>query len=363
MAVRFEDDGSMRLTAAFRHANDFQPAIDPGQIAQRSLQEDVIDMAAAQVKLQRMANAAGIGITGTADNYVTSVEKVGTIVKTTILIEVDGLNSGGTAEDIIGADGAGVAHLGQITAAGNGTIFAGKITCLETPTGGDPDINLWYADEATGVEDTLVTDLTGEIQCINHGDWTGGEQDVLTAFPAANKYLYLTTTEVTDATYTAGILLIELWGTAATDELQLVEGTVGTNAPSLQTEDLRSAGATNRYKRFLVPLPSEYVAGETVMLRFSSGMITTVADATATLDVVCYKNDEDNTVSADLCATAAQSMNSLVFTDLDFTITPTTLSPGDMLDVRIEALLDDAATATAVIGCVAAIKRLCDTQG
>ncbi len=162
-----------------------------------------------------VANAAGVGITDTADNFVTSVEKIGSIIKTTILIEVDGLNSGGTAADIVGADGAGVAHLGQITAAVNGTIFAGKITCLETPTGGDPDIDLWYADEATGVEDTAISALTGEIQCINHGDWTGAQLDVLTAFPAADKYLYLTTGAATDATYTAGILLIELFGVAA----------------------------------------------------------------------------------------------------------------------------------------------------
>ena len=159
-----------------------------------------------------VANTAGVGITGTADSYVTSVEKIGSIIKTTILIEVDGLNGGGTAADIIGADGAGVAHLGQITAAVNGTIFAGKITCLETPTGSNADIDLWYADESTGVEDTAISALTGETQCINHGAWTEGEMAVLTAFPAADKYLYLTSGTATDATFTAGILLIELYG-------------------------------------------------------------------------------------------------------------------------------------------------------
>lgn len=362
MAVIVGDDGSLRLTGAFRHANDFQPAIDSDQLTQRNLQEDAIDLVGSRVRLERAALAAGIGITGTADSFVTSVEKIGSIVKTTILIEVDGLNSGGAIDDIIGADGAGVAHLGQITAAVNGTIFAGKITCLETPAGGDPDINLYYATEGTGVEDTLVTDLTETI-CVNHGDWTVNDVEAtFTAYPAADSYLYLACGAATDATYTAGILLIEFWGKGATDELDLVGGTVGTNAPSLQTEDLRGVGATNRYRRFLVPLPSNYVAGETVTLRFSAGMITTAADDTATLDVACYLSDEDNTVSADLCETAAQDMNSTVFADLDFTITPTSLSPGDMLDVRIVAAIKDDATAAEVIGCVAAIKRLCDTQ-
>jgi len=104
-----------------------------------------------------------------------------------------------------------VAHLGQITAAVNGTIFAGKITCLETPTGGDPDVDLYSATEATGVEDVGIGTLTAT-QLINHGDWAGGEQGNLTAMPAANKYLYLVAGDATDATYTAGIFLIELWG-------------------------------------------------------------------------------------------------------------------------------------------------------
>ena len=177
---------SLRVSGEIRHANNFSPNISSSNFAQRDEQEYAIDLASL-VRLEGEANTAGIGITGTADNFVTSVEKIGTIIKTTILIEVDGLNSGGVADEVIGADGAGVAHLGQITAAKNGTIFAGKITCLETPTGGEPDIDLWYTDDATGVEDSLVSAMSNQIQCTNHGDWTGAQADVLTAFPAANK--------------------------------------------------------------------------------------------------------------------------------------------------------------------------------
>ena len=104
------------------------------------------------------------------------------------------------------------------------------------------------------------------------------------------------------------------------------------------------------------------MGGQTVKLRVSAGMLTTAADTTATLDLVCHQLDEDTTVQADICATAAQSMNSLVFTDLDFTITASALSAGDILDCRLTTAINDGATATAVIGCVAAIKRVCDTQ-
>ncbi len=355
---------TLRVTGPFRHAGDFRPKIAPGQIAQRNLQEYAIDLASCLVH-QRVANAAGIGITGAADNFITSVEKMGSIVKTTILIDVDGLNSGGTADDVIGADGAGVAHLGQITAAVNGTIFAGKITCLQTPAGGDPDIDLWYTDDATGVEDTLVTAMSNQIQCIDHGDWTDGEVDGLTAFPPTTKYLYLATGDTTDATYTAGILLIELWGTDATGDLAVVRGALATSAPSLQTEDLRDVGVTWRYRRYAVTLPPEYVAGETVQIRVVGGMVTTVADTTAFADVECYENEEDNSVSADLCTTVETTINALIATPTtaDFTITATTLSPGSVLDVRVGVEVTDAATGAEVIGCITKISLLCDTQG
>ncbi len=364
MGTIFGDDGSLRLTGPLYHANDFRPPINPSQFAQRSLQEYPIDLASCLVH-QRTANAAGVGITGTADRFVTSVKKTGKIIETRILIEVDGLNSGGTADDIVGADGAGVAHLGQITAAVNGTIFAGKITCLETPAGGDPDIDLWYADEATGVEDTAISALTGETQCVDHGDWTGAEVDVLTAFPAADKYLYLTTGDATDATYTAGILEIVLLGYDATDDLDVVRGALGTNAPSLQTENLQDVGVKWRYRRYSVTLPPEYVAGETVVIRVKGGMVTTVADTTCFADINCYLNEEDDSVSADLCTTTETTINALIATPttVDFTITSATLSPGSVLDVRVGVEVTDAAAGAEVIGCITKLSLLCDTRG
>lgn len=151
---------------------------------------------------------------------------------------------------------------------------------------------------------------------------------------------------------------------AANDDLGLVGGTIGTNAPSIQAGDLKAAGATTRYARFLVGLPPNYVAAQTVYLRFAGGCITTAADTSCTLDIECYKSDEDNSVSADLASAAvADNINSTSFTDVDFTITSSALNPGDMLDVRMNIACNDGATGTAVIPCVAAIKLVCDTQG
>jgi len=157
--------------------------------------------------------AAGTGIsTGTGTICEHSVTKVGGLYKTEILVDLTGLNSGDTAGDIIGVDGETAnCHIGQITAAINGAIISGRVTCFETPAGGDPDINIYSATEATGAQDAAVADLT-ETSLINHGDWTAEDIDHLDTMPAADEYLYLTCGDATDADYTAGILLIELWG-------------------------------------------------------------------------------------------------------------------------------------------------------
>jgi hypothetical protein len=158
-----------------------------------------------------MTPGAGISPV-TNSSYAARVTKIGTMFKTEILIDLTGLRStaGG---DVIGDDGTETpAHIGQITAAVNGTIFAGRISCLEAPTGGDPDIDLFAATLGTAHEDDAISGITGQASLVNAGDHAVGGFDMLTAFPAANSYLYLVAGDTTDADYTAGILLIELWG-------------------------------------------------------------------------------------------------------------------------------------------------------
>jgi len=153
-------------------------------------------------------------------------------------------------------------------------------------------------------------------------------------------------------------------GTPATDDLGLVGGTFGTATPSIRTEDLKAAGATNKRARVLIQLPWEYVAGQSVTLRFKAGMITTVSDTTATLDVEAFKlqEDPDDAIGSDLVSTAATTMNSLTFANMDFVVTPTGLSPGDILDIRITIAVNDGASATAVIAAFTSAKLLADVR-
>ena len=159
-----------------------------------------------------MATEAGTGITGgTGTVYRSSVIREGGVIKTTILIDLTGLRSTANG-DIIGVNGtSNVCHIGQITAARNGTILAGRMTCFETPAGGDPDINVHSATEGTGVEDGAISDLT-ETLLVNSGDLSTGTVVIFTGVPAADEFLYLTLGATTDADYTAGKLLIELFG-------------------------------------------------------------------------------------------------------------------------------------------------------
>lgn len=150
---------------------------------------------------------------------------------------------------------------------------------------------------------------------------------------------------------------------AAADDLGIINGTWGAAPPLIQAGDLKAAGATTRYLRFEVCLPECYVAGQTVSLILSAGMKTTVADVSCTVDLEVYKRDKISGISADLCATVATTINSLVFGDKTFLITPATLSPGDVLDVRLAIACNDAATATAVIPTIAAIDLACDIKG
>jgi len=163
--------------------------------------------------------SAGSGITSATGELVKhSVITVGNVIETTILIDLTGLNSNAVG-DIIGDDGEANCHFGQITAAVNGTIFGGYMQCLETPTTGEPDIDIYTSTVATGTEDVAIThtDLATEAVILAAAaDWTiAADVNIrpITGMPAADTYLYLTGGGgTTNGTYDAGKFLIKFYG-------------------------------------------------------------------------------------------------------------------------------------------------------
>jgi hypothetical protein len=153
-------------------------------------------------------------------------------------------------------------------------------------------------------------------------------------------------------------------GTSAADDLGLYGGTFGTATPAVKTYDLKNAGATNVRARFRVQLPPWYDTGETVKIRFRAGMETTVASASATIDLEAYKTDSEGLVSgSDLVTTSATTINSLTLANKDFLLTATSLAPGDWLDCRVTIAINDSATVTAVIGKIGKASALLDIKG
>lgn len=169
---------------------------------------------------------------------------------------------------------------------------------------------------------------------INIGDFLGVEGSgsgkfVKVSSAATAEYPFaLTNARVHDAMATV------LPTTAANDDMAIITGTPGTDAPTLQGVDF--GGVTSDEKcAFEYVLPPQYRAASPLTIRVRGAMLTTVSDGTATVDVEAWLAGADGAVGSDICATAAQSINSLTPANKDFTITPTDLVPGSRLIIRI----------------------------
>jgi hypothetical protein len=157
----------------------------------------------------------GAGVSA-AESYAVGYLRNGTLVTTRIVVDLTGLVGSATDLDIIGnTGGAASAHWGQITAALNGTMVGGRVTCLEVPAGGTDDIDFYSATVSTGAQDVDVTTLTETVLVTSGGAWTSGASKGMTTVPPANDYLYITNGAAAGGTFTAGKFLIELYGYVA----------------------------------------------------------------------------------------------------------------------------------------------------
>lgn len=150
--------------------------------------------------------------------------------------------------------------------------------------------------------------------------------------------------------------------TSAADDLALVTGAPGTNPPLIQTSDLKTVTAT-RIIGVVIQLDPQYQDGGNIKVVIDAGMQTTVADTSATVDLEAYQLIGDGTVSSDLCATAAQDINSLTYAEKQFTLTPTGLVAGDAIYLKISIAVVDGASVTAVIGSIREVLVLQDIYG
>ena len=151
------------------------------------------------------------------------------------------------------------------------------------------------------------------------------------------------------------------------DDLKIEDGTFGTDTPSIQSGDIMALGAKTRRTRMLIRVPENYTDGKPLTLRLRAGMKTTIAGTSATIDAECYLSNKEALIHAtqtgDMCTTTAIDINSLTLADRDFTLTPTYVIAGDLLDVRITMSITDASEVTAVIGVLGSVQLVCTAKG
>jgi hypothetical protein len=154
----------------------------------------------------------GAGAIGTGVAPATYRHTENGIIITEIKVDLEGLTSKNTADDAIGLAAGGNAYIGRNVVATNGVIFKIELICVETPAGGDNDVNVVVNSSGTIAYDGAAGTTYG----VNGGDAVAGQvvQNLVQGL-TANHYFYLTAgTGDTAAAYTAGQFIVRLHGHA-----------------------------------------------------------------------------------------------------------------------------------------------------
>ena len=207
----YNSDGDTSIT--FGDAGDFVRFVSinvGGTYSWRVIAQEGTNIDALAVNAEATEHGAGAIGTGVAPaTYRYSLN--GTII-TEIKVDLQGLASKDTADDVIGLSAGGNAYIGRNVVATNGVIFKIELICVETPAGGDNDVNVVVASSGTLAYDGACGTTYG----VNGGDAAAGQvvQNLVQAL-TANHYFYLTAgTGDTAAAYTAGQFIVRLHGHA-----------------------------------------------------------------------------------------------------------------------------------------------------
>jgi len=247
--------------------------------------------------------------------------------------------------------------LAAVLAAGRGLKIA-KEACLDaggkiTDTYATDDILFFYSPMPGDHINALVK--SGED--IDVGDYLsveGSSSGLFVEVASSSTAVHpipLTSGKVHDAMAT------DLPAAAADDDMGLITGTPGTDAPTLQSVDFGGTSADEK-AAFEFVLPQSYRAGSAISIRLRAAVLTTISDDDCLADVEVWKDAGDGVVGSDLVTTAATDMNSLTPANLDFVVTPTGLVPGDRLIIRISIDATDAGDAGVMIAEVSKVAAL-----
>jgi hypothetical protein len=147
---------------------------------------------------------------------------------------------------------------------------------------------------------------------------------------------------------------------AASGTFGIVNGTHAAPGLYLETEAANSSTVTT-YASAVYVLPQEYVAGSNITASLAIDTNGSGTLSTNTIDLQALPLNDAGTVGSDICATAAQNLNSTP-TARDFTLTGTDLEPGDALLLYFTMVLTETA-ASNVTGRLSCVDLQFNTQG
>lgn len=141
-----------------------------------------------------------------------SIEPMGgRLYRTTILIDLTGIASVNTADDVIGL-GSATAYVHQYDTDESGTCIAAFLRVFETPATGDADIDVFSATVGTYVLSDASAGLTGYAKLLDGATLARDDDLAFTALPADGAYIGLASGTGAAGTYTAGILALTFIG-------------------------------------------------------------------------------------------------------------------------------------------------------
>ena len=238
------------------------------------------------------------------------------------------------------------------------TASKGSLMIQATANTGDTVTSITNAahGQATALTIPDIGQATGNIVLLKASQTTAGElkradltEEALVVHAVSVFSLFAPTT------------MLPLGASSSSGVLGVTLGTHGTNSPVIIGEAASGTSKTDAC-RFLFVIPNSYVSGGDVKVRLHC-RVTVAATVSATVDCECYEGNGEAGVSAELCSTAATSMNSDTWADVDFTITSTDLVPGDVLDIKLTAVVNDTGGTTGAIAQIGKVSLLLDTKG
>ena len=158
----------------------------------------------------------GSGMQGTGDGYKYNVIELNNEKITTIVVDLQGLSSSATTNNVIGLSGSSDASLFRYYNTVHGSLYKVEIGCAEEPAGGEPHLSLKFSGSAQSTfanifqSANVILSTGGDL---NTGELISNVNSALTAVPSDNDFVYLVNgSSGTDAAYTAGKLIIKFYG-------------------------------------------------------------------------------------------------------------------------------------------------------